>query len=440
MKQALPGDTAEEKTSLQASLASLYPQLLHIAYGHIGENTFLKQEARRQAETARTVGQALRQLQRGLTGEREFAGASYFSRPEFLRAYLLYYWPVSFLQTSLALTELMARGVLSRPGSVLDLGAGPGPASAAAMIMGADTFLLLDKSREALNQALTILQAQSAAMKSARKTAATFSTSLADLENLKTLPQGPFDLILACHSVNELWKQDAQALDKRAALFGQAVERLSEGGLLIIIEPSAIVTSRPALALRDRLLSEFEGVLRCVAPCPGSYPCPVLTAGQERSCHSTWAWSPYEPISALAAAAGLDRDSVKATWFALQKTGNSNSREGARGQGRSDLPPAAASPIALSGSGLQPAWLEGRIISEAMLNKAGRLRYILCTNSGLASFSAKAKESAAETAGFFSLQRGDMITASALERREGQNSFGFVPGSKLSIAIKAPKA
>ncbi|PKL04897.1 MAG: methyltransferase type 12, partial [Spirochaetae bacterium HGW-Spirochaetae-9] len=45
------------------------------------------------ASEIRRFGEALRNLQRGLTGDRVLAGASYFSSADYLGAYLLYYWP-----------------------------------------------------------------------------------------------------------------------------------------------------------------------------------------------------------------------------------------------------------------------------------------------------------------------------------------------------------
>ncbi|MDX9784691.1 MAG: small ribosomal subunit Rsm22 family protein [Spirochaetia bacterium] len=428
MKQASAANMVSEKTKPSSLLASLYPQLLYTASGFTGKNPFLELGSREQARAALKSGQALRQLQRGLTGDRDFAGAAYFSKHELSSAYLLYYWPVSFLQTSLALDELTARGYLPKLGSVLDLGAGPGPASAAAVLRGAKTLLLLDKSKEALRQALSILEAQALGARQPPSGKAILSSSVIDLELLKRLPEGPFDLILACHSANELWKQDTDALEKRARLFGQAIERLTEGGILIIIEPSALVTSRPALSLRNRLLEDFAGRLSCVAPCPGSFPCPILASGEGRSCHSTWVWEPNEPVAALAAAAGLDRDSVKATWFALKK--NSQHTQS----------PYDTTVRSSTSFQQRKNSIFGRVISEPLLNKAGRLRYILCTESGLATFSAKAIDDKDSAGGFFSLRRGDMIEAAHLELREGDNNFGFIAGSKLKIAMKAPEA
>jgi SAM-dependent methyltransferase len=428
MTQASLADNAEETVSLRSPLASLYPQLLYMALHLQGKKPYLANNGKEQSKEAREAGQALMRLQRGLTGDRELAGAAYFSKPEFLSAYLLYYWPVSFLQTSLAIEELRSRGVLPRLGSILDLGAGPGPAAAAAAHFGAERLLLLDKSQEALGQAERLLRAMASMEMAKRKKVPVYSTGIADLENWKNLPEGPFDLIIACHSANELWKQDDLALEKRAGLFGQAAERLSEGGVLLVIEPSALVTSRPALALRDRLLRDFAGGLYCAAPCPDSTPCPMLAAGEGRSCHSTWVWKPYEPVAALAAAAGLDRDSVKATWFALKK-GSMIAR--------------AKNPLkapALPGGAIGGGNLSGRVVSEPMLNKAGRLRYILCTTAGLATLSAKKESGSGETGGFFGLRRGDMIEASQLEIREGESNFGLVKDSGLRTIFKAPDA
>ena len=70
----------------------------------------------------REVAAAVQRLSLGLTRDRKLIGARYLEDDRLLGAYLLFYWPVSYLQ---------ARGVLSelprRPRSALDLGSGPGP-------------------------------------------------------------------------------------------------------------------------------------------------------------------------------------------------------------------------------------------------------------------------------------------------------------------------
>lgn len=396
------------------------------------------------------AGAALKSLQRGLTGDRNLAGERYFSETDYLRAYLLYYWPVSFVQVTMALEELRSRGELPAIRRVLDIGAGPGPASFAAIDAAAAGGASADSAAPAVTATLVDWNAE--ALQAARGLAAIEARSSSALETVRRdleadprLEGGPYDLIVACHSVNELWKGRADALERRAALFNQACGLLAEGGILLVVEPSATVTSRPALALRDRLLAEGAaaacgetascgegasgGTLRCAGPCPGSYPCPIVAAGGERSCHSTWSWTPPRMVADLAGAAGLDRDSAKATWFALKK-------EPAEAPSQPAVPaPAAAPRSAIAGD--VPS-LAGRVVSEPMLNKAGRVRYILCTPDGLATLSAKRDDPAVQESGFLDLRRGDCLRASGLERREGESNFGMTPGARLELTFMAP--
>jgi SAM-dependent methyltransferase len=356
-------------------------------------------------------GAALKTLQRGLTGDRALAGSGYFSTEEILNAYLMYYWPVSFMQTSFALAELECRGVLPKIERVLDLGAGPGPASFAAFAWGAKQSILVDSIGPALHVAQELSIASGLG---------NVQPVQADLSKDGAIPEGPYDLVVASHSMNELWKNSPEGEEKRASLLARASQELSSEGILLILEPSAAITAIPALRLRDKLLDPRGGFgLRCLGPCLDSNPCPALKAGEGRSCHSTWAWDPLPFVAGLAAQAGLDRDSVKATWFALGKTDGAKTFT-------------APSPL-LEQEGASISALSGRIVSDPLLNKAGRLRYIVCTGPVWATLSAKSGDESAKAAGFFSLRRGDLIQCEDLEKREGQNSFGFGQLSRMRI-------
>lgn len=378
-------------------------------------------------------GDSLRGLQRGLTGRRELAGEDYFSRDDYLSIYLLYYWSVSWAQVWFALEELRLRGVLPRIASVLDIGSGPGPASFAAREFGAVRFRLVDGSAGALAAARELATSRGIVP-------ADFLTEQRDLETGMELPKDTaYDLIVACHSMNELWKDDAGAVEKHARLLEEASRRLAPGGILLVVEPSAAVTCRPALMLRDALLSvrrenaahaasvahaalstlaaPGQAVFECVAPCPGSYPCPALAAGENRVCHSTWAWNPPRQIAETAASAGLDRDSAKAAWFALRKS--SMPEETGTGAGE---------PV------------HGRVVSDPMLNKAGRLRYIFCGSARLFPVSARKDDAAVGESGFFALGRGDLAELSELENRPAAGGYGFGSASRLKILMKAPSS
>ncbi|MFZ4616773.1 MAG: small ribosomal subunit Rsm22 family protein [Rectinemataceae bacterium] len=371
------------------------------------------------------LSEALLRLQRGLTGERlllepEPGTRAYMDSPELLGAYLLYYWAVSFIEASLSL-DLIQRPALR----VLDLGAGPGPASAAFWGRGARDFVLVDGSAEALSLAGNLFAAQGASEGGAARV-----TSLrADLSLGLPPLEGAFDAVVASKLINELWKDEADRVGRRAALVEAAAAHLELGGFVLVIEPATQATSRDALALRDALCARGWHV---AGPCTHSGPCPALAAGPARSCHGEAAWLPGPPMAALAVGAGLDRSSVKWSWFAC-------------------LPPKSGEPsLDRAGQGTTASGdcLSGRVVSDGMLNKAGRLRYAICRKGReslgnceppgkLVTLSARAGSPEALAAGFSSFRRHDLLAVEGAEQREG--GLGLVATTKISVS-RAPAA
>jgi SAM-dependent methyltransferase len=341
------------------------------------------------------AAKALLRLQRGLTEDRALAGSSYMDEPEFLGAYLLYHWQVSYLQTALSLSML---GKRPSPRRLLDLGSGPGPASAAFADRGTENLVLLDKSRNALEMARGLV-------------AGLTSTQLVDFEDGPALPRGPFDAIVAGHLLNELWKDNPRRLELRYSLIEEAGKRLDAEGVFLAIEPATLDASRDLLGLRDLLAARGWSIL---GPCPSSLPCPALAAGPSRSCHGEVAWDPPEPAASIARKAGLDRDSVKWSWFAAAPPGSRAVKEGpiAEGKGEDRLLPA-------------------RVVSDALLNKAGRLRLMLCSEGRLSSLSVLASSPIVSRSGFDSLRRYDLVSVASGETREG--GLGLVEASRLDI-------
>jgi SAM-dependent methyltransferase len=365
-----------------------------------------REAARLSAAELEGAGAALLRLQRGLTGERSLVSSAYMDEAELLGAYLLYYWPVSYLQVGFALQRL--RPDLRRARRVLDLGSGPGPASAAFIDAGAQDLVLADSSPRALALARRVLSASSGP---------SLSDQVLDFEDASTLPEGPFDAIVASHLLNELWKGSDDRIERRCRFLMEASTRLSPEGYLLLVEPSLLSTSRDLLELRDALIRAGFTLL---GPCRRQGGCPALAAGDKQTCHDERAWSPPEPPASLARAAGLDRDSVKMTWLALSPPGAPSRAENA---GAAD--PGTAIPDAL-------------VVSEGLLNKAGRVRYMLCDARGRYAFSARRDDEAARAQGFFKLRRYDRIEVVGAEGRnpdaEGvATAFGFAPGSRIRV-------
>ena len=383
-----------------------------------------------------SAGAALLRLQRGLTGERGLAGEPYMDDSRLLGAYLLYYWPVSYLEASLALATLAASG-RAAPRRVLDLGAGPGPLSAAALDLGAEELCLVDSSAKALALAERLLgpaprpgerlDARSegrrpdsprpgAPRSAAGRGAKALSAFRLDLEAegaAAALPPGPFDAVLMGRAVNELWKGREDRLERRLALLEAAQARLAPGGFLLVLEPAVLLSSREALELRDRLAAKGAPIL---GPCLRQGPCPALAAGPGHSCHGEYPWSPPEPVSSLARRAGLDRSSVKTTWFAAGRPGDTS--PGAHKAAPSvGAPREAASPREGAGPG---GVIRALVVSEPMLNKAGRTRYLLCGEEGRRAFSAAKDDGRAQAAGFRTLGRYDIVRITRPEARPGQ--------------------
>jgi SAM-dependent methyltransferase len=246
---------------------------------------------------ARSVAAGLRRLSLGLTRERLLAGETYFSDPSQAGAYLLYFWPVSYAQARLALSLLP-----SPPRSVLELGSGAGPLSAAAAALGGKRCLLVDRSAKALAWGRALLQ-------SAGTTPETLQRDLAlDPQRL----QGPFDLIAAEHTLNELWIADAGRAEKIAGLLSSLGRQLSPDGHLLLIEPALKTTSQATLHVRDRLIKSGWAVRY---PCLHNSGCPSLAA--DDSCHTETTWSAPLAVQSLWQRAGLAKRVLKMTLLLL---------------------------------------------------------------------------------------------------------------------------
>jgi SAM-dependent methyltransferase len=375
------------------------------------------------------VSKALLSLQRGLTGDRQLAGAGYMDDSAMLGAYLLYYWPVSYMQMSYALCdckEQIQKIINSKEESeikILDLGCGPAPASIAVV----DSLLRNNTSTKKLSIGITLVDSSEKAMALAKKIGNTEYSSV-HVDAIKTnfekdgvslidkiIKSDKYDVIVMCHALNELWKDGSEeSVNRRSEFINEVSKYLDSDGFILICEPALLSTSRNLLAVRDLLIKKE---LSIVAPCPcnaESNVCPALVAGPNHTCHAEIDWQPKEPVQSLAKAAGLDRESVKMTYIVLQ-----HKKINDIGASKSD----------------HIEKVSGRIVSEGMLNKAGRIRYLICNGKNRIAVSAKNQDAHAKQIGFFSLKRLDLIEIENPEIRGDKQTvaYGIGPATKLQI-------
>jgi SAM-dependent methyltransferase len=337
------------------------------------------------------VGAAVARLSRGLTRERELAGARYMDEEKLLGAYLLFYWPVSYLQARGTISELPRR-----PRAALDLGSGPGPMAFAALDAGAAEVVAADRSARALATARGLAAAAGEPL-GTREWNPTKPRPLADL-----VPGRRLDLVTMGHVVNELFAgPDAEA--RRADLLEEALALLSPGGSLLVVEPALRDTSRALLRVRDLLVARGYAVR---APCLFRGACPALSRETDW-CHAERAIEPPPLVAQIGKAAGLRKEAVKMSYLVLAPKGE-----------------AWAEP---------PRGRVFRIVSEPLPSK-GRLRYMGCGPEGRMGLALQEKHVSDANRRFAHLLRGDVVEITGGEPR----GDGVALGEGSEVKVLAP--
>jgi SAM-dependent methyltransferase len=346
----------------------------------------------------REVAAAVTRLSTGLTRERELAGARYLDDERLLGAYLLFYWPVSYLQ---------GRGVLSelprRPRAVLDLGSGPGPLAFAALDAGAAEVTACDRARGALAAARELARLAGEPL-ATREWNPAHGRPLADVTGAK-----PPDAILMGHLLNELWRaatpEDLPAQDeRRAALLAQALAALAPGGSLVVVEPALRDTSRALLRVRDLLVARGAAVR---APCLFRGPCPAL-AREGDWCHAERPIEPPPLVAQIGKAAGLRKEAVKMSYLVVAPPGEPWSAP--------------------------PPGRVFRIVSEPLAGK-GRRRYMGCGPEGRLGLALQDRHAGQGNRSFERLLRGDVVEVTGVEPRGDGLALG--PGSEVRVIAAA---
>src|SRR5215470_8513608 len=222
-----------------------------------------------------------------------------------LAARALFFTVADAPKIAIPLAELDGRGLL--PASklrVLDVGAGAG-----AMTLGLLAY------RGACDIHVTAVDRDARALAILRRVAArlpdppALATVRADLS--ATLPAGPFDVVLAGTVMNELTPA------ARAPLVRALLDRLADGGAVMLVEPALRETARDLHTLRDALIA--EGGVHVFAPCTHERPCPALVDPRDW-CHEDRSFQPPPRLAALMRRTGLRDGGLKFAYVTLRRT------------------------------------------------------------------------------------------------------------------------
>jgi SAM-dependent methyltransferase len=368
-------------TQTQSDLTYWFPHLIRLWRQQFRYQE--KQPSLSSSEIQR-LARGVQMLSHGLTRERKLPGRDYFENPDLLGAYLLFYWPVSYVQ---------ARYILKthsiRPRSVLELGSGAGPIGAACADFPNIGITFADRNPQILKLAQTL----------ARQKNIKSQTLLWNPKNLLPAALPKFDLITFQHVLNELWPDDPDRIQKRLKLIKSLLPRLTTNGRLLLIEPASMAPSRDLLLLRNHLLSAG---LFAESPCLFKDACPALEKSND-TCHMDFKWSPPDFLKASIRLAGFQKKELKMTYFIFRSQPVSTIRD-------------------------QQTF---RIVSDKMLSKNGKIRFIGCYQEGRTSLSLHPSEAHPGNQVFLNLKRGDLIKITDLEKTE--NGFKLHTDSIVKI-------
>lgn len=309
------------------------------------------------------VAQGVERLSAGLTRDRALVSGGYMQDPELLGAYLLFYWPVSYVQARHVLRHVSALG------DSLDLGCGPGPVCAALLDHGAGQVHGVDHASKALKVACELLPS----LNTLKLNLGATPQLSAHIPSIQTITFG--------HALNELIRAPEDVPKISQWLNTQAQELGASN--VVIMEPALRETSRQVLQVRDLLLEQGWAVH---APCLHQAACPALVH-KDDWCHASLTWSLPEDMEKVAQRARVHKSRLKMTYMVLSRQ------------------PAQPAP--------DDAW---RVVSDS-LHAKGVFRVIGCGPQGRSHLVLQAKHDVGALEAFKDLRRYDVLRASPLEVR-----------------------
>jgi ribosomal protein RSM22 (predicted rRNA methylase) len=280
------------------------------------------------------IAEAVAELSRLFTRERNDLGQRYLDDPEYSAAYLSYFFPVNLSKIQVLLYELPVETLVGpeRAGlSVLDVGSGPGTGALAVLDwlhtchpsrIKELTVVATDSSVRALQHCTWLWEAYS---RNGGIVGADLLICEDDLQSLPTASgihrikqHGPYDVIILSNCLNELYREEVDQIAARTTFITGLLSLLKPNGTVMVVEPALRETSRALHLVRDRLLQEKSCTV--YSPCLHENNCPALLHPDDW-CHEERLWAPPSAIQAIDREVGFIKDSLKFSYLLLRKDG-----------------------------------------------------------------------------------------------------------------------
>lgn len=364
------------------------------------------------------IARATAELSGFFTSRRSARPTQYFDTPQRRAAYLSYFLVANFSKLHAVFDEMkpLLQSRLQRiigesepsapPFRVLDLGAGPGTMTLAALdylrglpAVGEMEFVAADSNREILKLGSTLFQCfrRECGIPESRAKLRTVVFSLN--EATARLGDAPFDVIVMANVWNE-WIDAAEvSKHEQLELVRRLLNLLRDDGCLIWIEPALKETSRRLHHLHDAILEHLPAAT-VFAPCVHQRPCPCVAPENSKDwCHTEFSWTPSATITAMDRRIGNRKDALKFSYLVLRKDGKNVldlRRPGVRAPEKS------------------ACW---RVVSERITEK-GKQRAFLCGALGRVQMTRLDRHASPANCAFEKLNRGEIVEVKDATPRE----------------------
>ncbi len=260
----------------------------------------------------RSVGTDIAHLSRLFGAERAARRPDYLTVPRLRAAYLSFFLPQYAAKIALLLEQAQAEGLLTLPAQprVLDVGAGP-----LSGVLGAWCFAGAVGPSVAVDLAQRAMQAGQGVLDAVAP--GSVVRLVVEPVQRRPLPNGPFDLVIVAHVLNELG-DPRRAVAERAALLEELCGVLAPGGRVLVVEPGTRVHGRALMAVRDVLADRARHEAVVVSPCRDAPACPLLRTEGDW-CHGELSWEPPAKFRALEKASGLKKTVLKHSHLLLAR-------------------------------------------------------------------------------------------------------------------------